>query len=479
MLRETHAVPFSGTLHFEGGQPLMTQLELSHSRTWHPGQLHDLYSALLCALLLWLPLPFGSVVPWAHDVFRIAAFSLLIAWLASPGRLGRLRSSAVPAAALAALGVLGLLQSMSWPAGMVRWLSPGHHALATPASESTMALSLAPEISHSAGLSWLAVAACVLVAAELGARAHRRRWLLFSVTAAAVFQIVYGAQHWMSGSSMIWGIETATNPDRLRGTFVNSDHFAMFMEIALGLLFAWLWWAWRRREIYPRVEQRMQLLFVPATLWLLCFAGMAFSGSRAALMALGVGVLVQIVVIAARERQWRVGAAGLLVPVLGVCVVAGLGVQAGFGRWLGTSQVELTWNGRLASYVASLELWQRFPWFGTGMASFRDAFPLVQPTELHGGWWHAHNDLLEVLVTMGVVGACIMAIGVVYVFFKLLRIARAAEKSEHAAAAVAALGACAAVLVHSLFDFGLTMPANAVTLAVVCGAALAVPVAKK
>ena len=41
------------------------------------------------------------------------------------------------------------------------------------------------------------------------------------------------------------------------------------------------------------------------------------------------------------------------------------------------------------------------------------------------------------------------------------------------AAVVAALDALVAAAVHELFDFGLTLPANAITLAVLCGAALA------
>ena len=80
-------------------------------------------------------------------------------------------------------------------------------------------------------LTWLAAAACVLLACELGALAHRRRWLLLTMVTAAVFQLVYGAQHWMSGSSSIWGVETGGNPTRMRGTFVNADHFAMYLEI--------------------------------------------------------------------------------------------------------------------------------------------------------------------------------------------------------------------------------------------------------
>ena len=54
---------------------------------------------------------------------------------------------------------------------------------------------------------------------------------------------------------------------------------------------------------------------------------------------------------------------------------------------------------------------------------------------------------------------------------RLVTVTRQGERSEDEAAGLAALGALAAVALHSCFDFGLTIPANAATFAVVCGAA--------
>ena len=50
----------------------------------------------------------------------------------------------------------------------------------------------------------------------------------------------------------------------------------------------------------------------------------------------------------------------------------------------------------------------------------------------------------------------------------------AGRRAEDRAATLAAAGALAALGVHSWFDFGLTTAANAVTLAVLCGAAVGV-----
>jgi len=110
---------------------------------------------------------------------------------------------------------------------------------------------------------------------------------------------------------------------------------------------------------------------------------------------------------------------------------------------------------------------------GTGLATFREAFPAVQASASPGAWWHAHNDYLELLATTGLVGAALMLVALFWVVRGLLRALREGYRTEDRCAAVAALGALAAVAIHSLFDFGLTMPANAATLAILCGLGIA------
>ena len=67
----------------------------------------------------------------------------------------------------------------------------------------------------------------------------------------------------------------------------------------------------------------------------------------------------------------------------------------------------------------------------------------------------------------------LVLIGLVAVARRLARLLVRGERSEDRAAALAAAGALLAVGLHSFVDFGLTIPANAVTLAALVGAALA------
>ncbi len=338
-------------------------------------------------------------------------------------------------------------------------------------------LSLAPTESRTSALIWAAVAACFAAAAVSGRDRRHRRLLGAALAGAALFQVLYGAANW--GTSFIWGTEVGNTPNRLRGTFVNPDHMAVYLEIALAVVFAWGWWAVLRARKEPILERGALWIVPPVLLWLVLFTGSAFSGSRAGMLAAIVAAGVQGLLIAWTARRWRVGLIGGGAAMAGFLVIATIGLQQGLGRWMATSSHELTWNARLMGYEAALDLWRKFPWTGTGLGSFREAFSLVEPNEFSSMWFHAHSDVLELPVTTGVAGLVLFLAGLFVLIARLAKVLRNAARSEDRAAALAVFGALAALALHSCFDFGLTIPANAVTLAIVCGAAVGVRLTSK
>jgi O-antigen ligase len=441
-----------------------------------------LLTAVLAALLLGAPLPFGGVVPWAEAGLRLAAFGALAVAMAALDRVSALRPVALPAAALAAVALCGGLQSLAWPAGLVELLAPEHARLhgeaaallgeAPPGPRLTVAASA----SRSAALGWAAAAACLVAGAVAGRRRGHRRALAAALLGGALFQVFFGAHAWFARSRLIWGTEVPGDPARLRGMFVNSNHLALYLVMALAVAFAWSWWTVRHAAAEPRPERRVGLVAPPVLVWLTLFAGLAFTGSRAGLLAALVAVAVQgllLVLLAGGARRWRAALLGIAAAAAGLAVVAAIGWREGLGRMLTTSVYDVSLGARLDAWRAALGLWRRFPLTGSGLGTFRDAFPLVQPAHLEGTWWHAHSDLLEVPVTTGLVGTALVAAGLAGLGRRLLRVMRQGSRSEDRAAGLALLGALAGLAVHEALDFGLTMPANAVTLAVLCGAAAA------
>jgi O-antigen ligase len=441
-----------------------------------------LLTGWLALLLLWAPLPFGGVTPWATAILQGMACAALVlaAWAVERPR--DLRPAALPAMALAAVALLGLAQSLPWPPGLAGLLSPGHAELWREAAElpgtpapPAVRLTFVPAASRAAALTWAAAAAALLAGAAAGRRRTHRRWLLGALFAGALFQVFFGARQWFAGSGTLWGVEIPRSP-RLHGTFVNPNHLALYLEMALPAAFAWAWWASRQARKETLVERKLVLLAPPLLLWLTLFIGLAFTGSRGGLLGVVIGVSAQALTLAAVRRRWRTALLGIGALAAGLAVVAAVGLREGLGRVLTTSLDDVSWAWRLREYAAVVDLWQRFPVLGAGLGSFRDAFPRVQPPDLQGTWWHAHSDLLELLATTGVLGMALLAIGLWPVPRRLLRVIAGRGRSENRAAALAVFGALASLLVHESVDFGLTMPGNALTFAVLLGVGLAVPI---
>lgn len=421
-------------------------------------------AVVLALLLLWAPLPFASVTRWGAAVVQAVAFAALV-FAALTARARDLRAVAAPAAALTVIAALGALQSLPWPQAIASALSPRHAALEAGT------LSLAPDASARTALTWAAVAAVLVASAVASRRRDRRRWLGAAILGAALFQVLYGAGPWISRSTEIWRVTVPGDPSRLRGTFVNPDHLALYLEIALAIAFAWGWWAVRRARLDLSAERRLLLVAPPVMVWLVLFLGLAFTGSRGGLAAAVFAAGAQGVLLAKAARSRGLVPVGALAALAGIGVVAAFNAQAGFGRLAATSMYEVTWNARREVYAATWDLWQGFPVLGTGLGAFRDSLALTQPAELPGTWWHAHSDWLELLATTGLLGAAAFLLGLVPLLVRLARGWTADRRSEDRAAILAALGALVSLAIHESIDFGLTMPATAVTLAVVVGAA--------
>ncbi|MEO1086869.1 MAG: O-antigen ligase family protein, partial [Acidobacteriota bacterium] len=235
---------------------------------------------------------------------------------------------------------------------------------------------------------------------------------------------------------------------------------------------AWLLWAAKRAlEGKEAFEQRLWRLAPPVIAFSLLFVGIAFSGSRAGLLAAVGALTCQGAVVAIRHRRWQMIALAAAPMILGLGGLAALGWQRGLARWLETSIYDVTWNARIFAWKSSFELWWSTPVTGTGLGTFRQAFPLVQPDNLSGTWHHAHSDVLELLVTTGLLGWVLLPLALLGLYRRLWKVYRRGRRSEDRAGGLAVLGSATAALLHSFVDFGLTIPANAFALAIMVGLA--------
>src|SRR5215469_5974197 len=108
-----------------------------------------------------------------------------------------------------------------------------------------------------------------------------------------------------------------------------------------------------------------------------------------------------------------------------------------------------------------------------GRGPFPIAYTAFQSTFLTKFMNHAHNDYLEISADLGIPAAVALFAGIVWVLFGGIRTFLRAESRFERNTALACVGSIATILLHSMTDFNLHIPANALVLATILGITLA------
>ena len=126
-----------------------------------------------------------------------------------------------------------------------------------------------------------------------------------------------------------------------------------------------------------------------------------------------------------------------------------------------THSREVGLGERLVASRDSLRILRDHPWLGAGLGSFETVFHRYQGFPGDLTWDHAHNDYAEALAETGIAGGALILFALGLFFW--LAFGNLRERLKHRAGWIqfgAALGCCG-LLVHSLADFNLHIPANA------------------
>ncbi len=124
--------------------------------------------------------------------------------------------------------------------------------------------------------------------------------------------------------------------------------------------------------------------------------------------------------------------------------------------------------GRPQAWRQSLGIVGDFPLFGAGAGSFKYVFPRYQSPELPGWFHQAHNDYLNLLCDLGLVGFLLAAAVLVLAVRRILPARRGSDSTRRWLVG-AGLAACGAPLIHALADFDFQIPAIAMQFSFILG----------
>jgi len=425
----------------------------------------------LIVLVTLASIPYGSNEDWWEALVACAVYALTVLWIIEGMICGRWR---VPYEQrrlfypLIGLACFAFLQSLPLWRGTLSPLGAG--------AQTWWAISADPFETR---LFVFRLLALMLVCAMLlgyTTTERRVRALVYTVMCVATASALFGILRQATEGQASLAILPRLKPWEGYAQFVNRNHFAFLMELALGLVLGLLAGKGVRRE--------QLLIFLAAVLPL--WTALSLSASRGGILS----ALTQLLMIALLwqsmrrdrattepENDWlarlrRISSLRVVRLLLILCLCAGVMVSI---VWIGGEPTVTRFEtvagdfkaegrygaSRLDIWRATWELIKSQPIVGTGLngywvaiTRFHDASGFYTPQQ-------AHNDYLEILAGGGIIGAGLAA----WFLFELIRRIRSRLRAEgdtfSRAAAFGATVGLFGVAVHSIFDFGLHIMANA------------------
>jgi len=235
------------------------------------------------------------------------------------------------------------------------------------------------------------------------------------------------------------------------GPYVNRNHFAGFVELILPLSLVPLVLGRVRRERWPVVG-----LFA-----IIPIGALFLSASRGGIVSFGFELAVLALAIIQRRAKGKQLFAGATVLLLALMMVSWLGVDQVLQRFSSFQSLEVTAGKRASMRRDTWQIFLHHPFAGTGLSTLQIVYPPYE--SLYDGRIvnHTHNDYLEALAETGVLGGlcCAWFLGVL--FRESLKRLRQLHNSFAGALQLCGLVACVGFLMHSLVDFNLHIPSNA------------------
>lgn len=454
--------------------------------------------ALLFALLLWLPLPFGSTpdeyqLPLVAGALGVCAVTTLVL-ARSKSRLALSPAHRTWTAGAVIFMLVVALQLVVLPAPLLRVVSPQSARIWMDATNvasmvlgplpSAHPISVDPSTTTLHFFRLLAYFATFTAAAVLVRRHPQRLFFAVLLGCSALFQAVYGIREAATHRFSIWGWKNSLIFDRVTGTFVNPNHFAHYAALvapfgAFILAMAWHDASPPRTRLWYRLVRIFERRFLPAAFGTLvigaCLVAILMSKSRGALLALFAGAAVGLAAATGR-RLLRVALFLAAGAVAVVAIAFYLGREhTSMTRLVPTAGEARAVGGRRTGVETAFAIWRRFPIFGSGLGTFIDLAPMLQPDDFDLVYNHAHDDYAEIAATTGLVGlaAFLVPLALGLVQFVRANLGRDATSWRRRAFHAASLASIATALVHALVDFNFFIPANAATLAAIAGVAVA------
>ncbi|MBD3308073.1 tetratricopeptide repeat protein, partial [candidate division KSB3 bacterium] len=297
--------------------------------------------------------------------------------------------------------------------------------------------------------------------------ARRILGLAFILLLVGSAESLFGIFQYLQGAKTVLGYMTP-NIGTINATYFSHNHFAGFLiliiPVALGIFIG-----------TAHLEKKFFLFL----LMVIMLTALVLTLSRGGLLSFCLAAAGFFLCLALKSLQAFSLHSLLKILLIGLVLTACIGL---FVTWIGVSPIAhrsildtvlpnqdtVDQEIRLPLWKSALHLVKEFPLWGSGLGTFEYVFLRYRPPEIPQGRhaFHAHNDYLELLIEMGIPGLLLM----IWAMWRFCRYVLSAyfrtDDPLFTNIALGGLTGCFALFIHSLFDFNLQIPANALLLCI-------------
>jgi len=397
-------------------------------------------------LLLFGPVAFGAVEPWSIFVVEAGATALFLLWIGRQVLDSEMKVRWNPL--FLPMGIFGLLI----------------------VSQLIFRRTAYPHDTVSVALLYVAYAMLCFLAGQTLLRGAQARslTLIFSVYGAALagFALLQA----ISSNGKLYWIRQPRMGGWIYGPYVNHNHYAGLMEmlVPIPLVLSLT----RLAPAKVREAAAAAAAVMVGTIFL--------SGSRGGMLAIVAEIVILAALLVKQKRGLRtaIGIGVFMAIVIGLLVWIGGPELSKRLATAGPGHTELSSDIRTYINRDGFRMFLKKPVFGWGLGTFPIVYPQFRTFYSNFFVNEAHNDYLQLLVEMGLLGFATM------VWFLVTLYTRGVKKIGNwtgeisGAMTLACLLGISGILVHSAVDFNLQIPANAALFYVLCTVAAAEPFAK-
>ena len=381
----------------------------------------------ICVLLTFAVLAYGGVEEWSQAILEVSFAALLVIWA--------LRTFAWQQEVITISPLLPPLLVFL----LVALVQVVFHHTASP-YDTRMQLQLL--------ITYIIL---LILLPQAYYRMNHWRGLLWFLMSLGFFVSVFGILQQLTFNGKLYWFRVMRYGGHPFGPYVNRNHFAGFAEILIPV------------ALVPLVlgKVRRERLFLVGLFAVVPIVALLLSASRGGIISFAVELVILFSLLLVRRLQSKYMLAGGVLVLCAILAVSWIGVQEVLQRFSNYESLDVTVGKRASMRHDTFRIFLDHPALGTGLGTFQMVFPPYESNYDARIVNHAHNDYLEVLAETGLAGGICCLWFLAILFIESVKGLKDLGGSFGAALNLSGLVGCCGLLVHSLVDFNLHIPANA------------------